>query len=134
MQTQALLGAKNAAAFDLTAACSGFVMGLVTAAQYIRAGTYRNIVVVGADALSRYIDWRDRGTCILFGDGCGAVVLTAQEGPCSLMGMQMNSGEEGSAAAAVLLLTVLFLPGLVLSRTGGVGQAAPGMMEGEQSV
>lgn len=93
--TQALLGAKNAAAFDLTAACSGFVMGLVTAAQYIRAGTYRNIVVVGADALSRYIDWRDRGTCILFGDGCGAVVLTAQEGPCSLMGMQMNSDGHG---------------------------------------
>ncbi|GAB4823464.1 hypothetical protein N2152v2_010510 [Parachlorella kessleri] len=93
--TQALIGAKNAAAFDLTAACSGFVMALVTAAQYIRAGTYRNIVVVGADALSRYVDWRDRGTCILFGDGCGAVVLTAKEGECSLRGMQMNSDGNG---------------------------------------
>ena len=50
-------------AFDLTAACSGFVVGLVTAAQYIRTGSYRNILVIGGDALSRYVDWRDRGEC-----------------------------------------------------------------------
>ena len=58
---QALIGAKRAMAFDLTAACSGFVVGLITAAQFIRTGRYRNIVVIGADALSRYVDWRDRG-------------------------------------------------------------------------
>ena len=60
-QVQALLGAKQAMAFDLTAACSGFVVGLITAAQFIRTGRYRNIVIIGADALSRYVDWRDRG-------------------------------------------------------------------------
>ena len=60
-QVQALIGAKHAMAFDLTAACSGFVVGLITAAQFIRTGRYRNIVIIGADALSRYVDWRDRG-------------------------------------------------------------------------
>ncbi|KAK9803946.1 hypothetical protein WJX72_007386 [[Myrmecia] bisecta] len=94
-QVQALIGAKNAVAFDLTAACSGFVLGLTTAANYIRTKTYRNILVIGADALSRYVDWRDRSTCILFGDGCGAVVMSAQEGQCSLLGMNMNSDGTG---------------------------------------
>lgn len=60
LQVQSILGAKNATAFDLTAACSGFVIGLISAASYIRTGLYRNIVVIGADALSRYTDWRDR--------------------------------------------------------------------------
>ena len=59
-QVQALLGAKRAVAFDLTAACSGFVLALVTGAQYIKTGTARNVLVIGADALSRYVDWRDR--------------------------------------------------------------------------
>lgn len=61
LQVQAELGATHSLAFDLTAACSGFVVGLVTAAQFIRTGTYRTILVIGADALSRYVDWRDRG-------------------------------------------------------------------------
>ena len=60
LQVQTLIGAKNATAFDLTAACSGFVIALISAATYIRCGMYRNIVVIGADALSRYTDWRDR--------------------------------------------------------------------------
>lgn len=59
-QVQALLGASRAVAFDLTAACSGFVLALVTGAQYIKTGTARNVLVIGADALSRYVDWRDR--------------------------------------------------------------------------
>ncbi|KAL4858291.1 3-oxoacyl-[acyl-carrier-protein] synthase 3 [Chlorella vulgaris] len=93
---QAEIGATKAAAFDLTAACSGFVMALVTGAQFIRAGTYKNVVVIGADALSRYIDWRDRSTCILFGDGCGAVVLSAKEdGSCGLLGLDMHSDGKG---------------------------------------
>ncbi|CAK0731830.1 hypothetical protein CVIRNUC_000048 [Coccomyxa viridis] len=90
-QVQARIGASKAIAFDLTAACSGFVVGLVTAAQFIRTGRYRHILIIGADALSRYVDWRDRGTCILFGDGCGAVVMTSQEGNCSLLGSSMCS-------------------------------------------
>lgn len=74
-QVQAQLGATHAVAFDLTAACSGFVFALVTAAQYIRTGVYQNIVVIGADVLSRWTDWSDRRTCVLFGDGAGAVVM-----------------------------------------------------------
>ena len=74
---QAELGASKAVAFDLTAACSGFVFGLVTAAQFIRAGAYQNILLIGADVLSRWVDWSDRRTCVLFGDGAGAVVIQA---------------------------------------------------------
>jgi 3-oxoacyl-[acyl-carrier-protein] synthase-3 len=95
---QQAIGAKKAAAFDLTAACSGFVMALATGAQFIRAGTYKNVVVIGADALSRYIDWRDRNTCVLFGDGSGAVVLRANEddkAPCGLLGIDMHSDGAG---------------------------------------
>ena len=73
-KVQHLIGANKAAAFDLTAACSGFVFGLITAAQYIRSGMYHNVVIVGADVLSRWVDWSDRTTCVLFGDGAGAIV------------------------------------------------------------
>jgi 3-oxoacyl-[acyl-carrier-protein] synthase-3 len=76
-QVQAQLGATQAVAFDLTAACSGFVFGLVTAAQYIKTGVYQNVLLIGADILSRWVDWQDRRTCVLFGDGAGAVVLQA---------------------------------------------------------
>ncbi|MFB5759769.1 beta-ketoacyl-ACP synthase III [Paenibacillus medicaginis] len=69
------LGAKGAAAFDLSAACSGFVYGLATATSFIQAGMYRNALVIGADCLSRITDYTDRNTCVLFGDGAGAVVL-----------------------------------------------------------
>ena len=72
---QQKIGAANAAAFDLAAACSGFVYGLVTAEQFIRSGTYKTVLVAGADLISSYIDWTDRGTCILFGDGAGAAVV-----------------------------------------------------------
>ncbi len=76
-RVQAALGAHQAVAFDLTAACSGFLFALVTAAQYIRAGSMRRALVIGADQLSRWVDWTDRRTCVLFGDGAGAVVLEA---------------------------------------------------------
>jgi 3-oxoacyl-[acyl-carrier-protein] synthase-3 len=76
-QVQALLGATRALAFDLTAACSGFAFALVTAAQFVQAGTYQNVLVIGADVLTRWVDWGDRRTCILFGDGAGAVVVSA---------------------------------------------------------
>lgn len=89
-QIQALLGASNAVAFDLTAACSGFVFGLVTAAQFIRTGVYQNILLIGADMLSRWLDWSDRGTCVLFGDGAGAVMLQANERD-RLLGFQIRS-------------------------------------------
>lgn len=78
-QIQAQLGAKQAVAFDLTAACSGFIFGLVTASQFIRTGVYENVLLIGADILSRWVDWSDRRTCVLFGDGAGAVVLQRSE-------------------------------------------------------
>ena len=71
------LQAVKAAAFDVSAACSGFNYALTIAANFIENGTYKNILVIGADTLTKYLDWTDRGTCILFGDGAGAVVLTA---------------------------------------------------------
>lgn len=74
-QLQAEIGATASVAFDITAACSGFIVALVTAAQFIQTGSYDNILVVGADTMSRWINWSDRTTCILFGDGAGAVVL-----------------------------------------------------------
>ncbi|WP_375495430.1 beta-ketoacyl-ACP synthase 3 [uncultured Nostoc sp.] len=89
-QVQALLGATNAVAFDLTAACSGFVFGLVTAAQYIRTGIYKNVLLIGADILSRWVDWQDRRTCVLFGDGAGAVVLQAAKSD-RLLGFALKS-------------------------------------------
>ncbi|WP_419873070.1 beta-ketoacyl-ACP synthase III [Candidatus Pristimantibacillus sp. PTI5] len=69
------LGAKKAAAFDLSAACSGFIYGLATGSSMIASGLYKNVLVVGAETLSRITDYTDRNTCILFGDGAGAVVL-----------------------------------------------------------
>ncbi|KAG0476223.1 hypothetical protein HPP92_013064 [Vanilla planifolia] len=74
-QIQRDLGCKNAWTFDITAACSGFLIGLITATRFIKGGGYHNILVVGADALSRHVDWTDRGTCILFGDAAGAVLV-----------------------------------------------------------
>lgn len=87
---QAGLGASRAVAFDLTAACSGFVFGLVTASQFIHTGVYRNVVLIGADVLSRWVDWSDRRTCILFGDAAGAVVLQANERD-RLLGFELRS-------------------------------------------
>ena len=87
---QHLLGAPQAVAFDMTAACSGFVFGMVTAAQFIRTGVYKNVLLMGADILSRWVDWSDRGTCVLFGDGAGAVVMQANQSE-RLLGFELRS-------------------------------------------
>lgn len=76
---QANLGAVNAAAFDYNAACSGFVTGLTIAKQFIQTGTYKHILVICADALSKAVDYKDRATCVLFGDAAGAAVVSASE-------------------------------------------------------
>ena len=80
---QDYLGATNAGAFDLSAACSGFVYALDMAASKIRTGEINCALVIGAETLSRVVDWADRGTCILFGDGAGAVVLRAATFPAA---------------------------------------------------
>ena len=87
------IGASKAAAFDLTAACSGFVYGMVTASQFLHSGAYKKVLVVGADALTRFIDWKDRSTCILFGDGAGAVVLESSDSveDSGLLGFALHS-------------------------------------------
>lgn len=82
---QDLLGATNATAFDLSAACSGFLFGLSIAEKYLRSGAARKVLVIGSEVLSRIVDWQDRNTCVLFGDGAGAVVLEASEGDHSLL-------------------------------------------------
>lgn len=89
-KVQAQLGATQAVAFDLTAACSGFVFGVTTAAQFIRTGAYQTVVVIGADVLSRWVDWGDRRTCVLFGDGAGAVVMRANPTD-HFLGFEMRS-------------------------------------------
>jgi len=78
---QAKLGVRNCPAFDVQAVCSGFVYALATADSFIRAGMNKCALVVGAEVFSRILDWNDRGTCVLFGDGAGAVVLTRAEQP-----------------------------------------------------
>ncbi len=78
---QDALGARGIPAFDLSAACSGFVYSLATASQFIASGMYRRVLVIGADTLSRVCDYEDRTSCILFGDGAGAVVLEASDDP-----------------------------------------------------
>jgi 3-oxoacyl-[acyl-carrier-protein] synthase III len=75
------LGINHGAAFDLQAVCSGFVFALATADNFLRAGSYKRALVIGAETFSRILDWNDRGTCVLFGDGAGAVVLEAQTEP-----------------------------------------------------
>lgn len=83
---QAKLGAHNAAAFDLAAGCTGFIYGLSVGSQFVRTGAYKRVLVIGAEVYSRLLDWNDRNTCVLFGDGAGAVLLapTEEEGLLSL--------------------------------------------------
>ena len=94
---QDALGATDAAAFDLSAGCSGFVYGVGVAADMIVAGNYKHALVIGAETLSRITDWTDRNTCVLFGDGAGAVVLQGYEAPggvlSSVLGADGSGGE-----------------------------------------
>ncbi len=97
------LGAKNAAAFDLNAACSGFLYGLAMADSFIRAGSFKKILLVGTEVLSRFTDWEDRSTCILFGDAAGAVVVEPSMGDSGILSTQLHSN--GS------MWDLLYLPG-----------------------
>jgi len=97
-QVQSQIKANRAIAFDLTAACSGFLVALVTATQFIRTGTYRNVLVIGADVLSRWVDWNDRATCVLFGDGAGAVLCQANDTKDNILGFELHSdGSQNSS-------------------------------------
>lgn len=90
------IGAYRAGAYDLSAACSGFIFGLNTANQAIRSGEIHNVLVIGAETLSRFVDWKDRNTCILFGDGAGAFVLQSSEIPGGILsGVTRSDGSGG---------------------------------------
>ncbi len=89
------IGATKAGAFDLLAACTGFIYGLNMAAQSIRSGAVKNALVIGTETLSRFINWEDRNTCILFGDGAGAFVLQASEQPGGVLSAVMHSDGSG---------------------------------------
>ena len=90
-QVQEAIGAKNAAAFDLSAACTGFIYGLGVAQSMIQSGAVQTAVVIGAEVLSKVVDYTERSTCVLFGDGAGAAVLQAHEGDHGLLEIAMHS-------------------------------------------
>lgn len=97
---QANLGNKGSAAFDVQAVCSGFVYALTTADSFIRAGRARCALVIGAEVFSRILDWNDRSTCVLFGDGAGAVVLKASDKPGILAAQLRADGSQTKILAA----------------------------------
>jgi 3-oxoacyl-[acyl-carrier-protein] synthase III len=90
------LGAQNAGAFDLEAACSGFIYGISVGSQFIRSGAYKTVLVVAAESLSRFMDWSDRSTCVLFGDGAGAILLQASDAETGLLSFVLGSHGAGS--------------------------------------
>jgi 3-oxoacyl-[acyl-carrier-protein] synthase-3 len=102
-EVQAALGASRAVAFDLHAACSGFLFSMNTAAAYLRSGIYKNALILGAETLSKMLDWEDRGTCVLFGDGAGAAVLRELPDDGSGAGLkgfaQYSDGSRGQVLA-----------------------------------
>ncbi|MDH3943445.1 MAG: ketoacyl-ACP synthase III, partial [Anaerolineae bacterium] len=100
-QVQAAIGAKDVGAFTLVTGCTGFVYALATAQQFIESGSMERILVIGAEIISRWIDWEDRATCVLFGDGAGAVVVEASETPSGVLAYEL--GSDGSKGEHLLL-------------------------------
>ena len=130
-RVQAALGAKRAVAFDLTAACSGFLFALITAGQYLASGAMRRALVIGADQLSRWVDWDDRSTCVLFGDGAGAVAVEACPGSESgLLGFRMRS--DGSRNGCLTLAQTNQHEPLLDGLTAQKGGFAPIQMNGQE--
>jgi 3-oxoacyl-[acyl-carrier-protein] synthase-3 len=99
-QVQNMLGATHVPAFVLVTGCTGFVYALATAQQFIHSGSYRNILIIGVELLSRFIDWQDRATCVLFGDAAGAVVMQASREPCGVLAFDL--GSDGSGAEHIV--------------------------------
>lgn len=89
------LGARKAAAMDISAACSGFMYGMITAKQFIETGAYKHILIVGAEKLSKITDWNDRNTCVLFGDGAGAVVMGPVSDEFGILSFELGADGNG---------------------------------------
>lgn len=116
---QDALGAAHAGAFDLEAGCSGFVYGLSNAAGLIRSGQYNTILVIGAETLSRFVDWNDRATCVLFGDGAGAVVVRGSDQPGGVLASVLGSDGSGGE--------LLMVPGGGARHPSGAESVTSGM-------
>ena len=117
---QHALGAANAAAFDINAACTGFVYGISIADGLIQSGHYRTILLIGAETMSRIVDWTDRATCVLFGDGAGAVVLRASQNTQGILSTTIHSDGAGAH--------LLFRPG-----SAGYQPASNGIIKSESA-
>src|SRR3990170_1262038 len=100
-QVQHALGAKDVGAFTLVAGCTGFLYALVTAQQFIASGACNNVLVIGVEVISRFLNWDDRATCVLFGDGAGAVVVQATDQPSGVLSHVL--GSDGSGAQHLIL-------------------------------
>ena len=98
---QAKLGAKRAGAFDLSAACTGFIYALSAGAGFIASGTARNVLVVGSECLSKAVDWSDRNTCVLFGDGAGAAILKPSTGRREILKTLLSADGEGEGLICI---------------------------------
>ena len=130
-KVQAKLGAKGAVAFDLTAACSGFLFALITASQYLKSGCMRRILIIGADQLSRWVDWNDRRSCVLFGDGAGALALegTSLEND-GLLGFKLKS--DGARGDCLNLNQIQEFSPLIDGITHQQGGFLPVKMNGQE--
>ena len=95
------IGAGNAAAFDLVAGCSGWLYGLTIASQFVQAGAYRNILVLASETLSRFTDWKDRTTCVLFGDAAGGVLVQPSDKPGGLLSSGLGSDGSGGGLLSI---------------------------------
>jgi len=98
---QSNIKACNAVAFDLGAACTGFIYAIVTANQFISSGLYKNILVIGAETLSKFVDWQDRNTCVLFGDGAGAVIMSRVKEGYGVLAQYLGADGTGGNALAI---------------------------------
>ncbi|MBV8713434.1 MAG: ketoacyl-ACP synthase III [Chloroflexi bacterium] len=98
---QHALGAPRAAAVDMNAVCSGFIYALATGSQFVATGAYKNVLVIGAEVFTRILDWQDRSTCVLFGDGAGAVVLQPTNQPGGLISFVLGSDGAGACSLYV---------------------------------
>lgn len=130
-RVQAAIGANRAVAFDLTAACSGFLFALITAGQYLATGAMTRALVIGADQLSRWVDWDDRRTCVLFGDAAAAVAVEACPAESTgLLGFRMRS--DGSRNACLTLAQTAEHAPLLADLTAQRGGFAPIQMNGQE--
>ena len=128
---QSALGANQATAFDLTAACSGFLFAVVTASQYLLNGSMKRALVIGADQLSRWVNWDDRRSCVLFGDGAGAIALEAStEIENGLIGFQLRS--DGSRGDCLNLPCIKKFSPLVSGTNYQEGGFSPIQMNGQE--